>query len=221
MNEDGDPPDDTSCPPGHEKPWQHVRRMLGIGEFDQRRAYRVTLPSYAEARRMRGLDPIQPGSEMAVSDLNDPIHVILHGALGEPCTICGGVPEAVCDFPLGDEGRTCDRPLCLRCSPTVGADKNYCAEHAEHGPGMLLFVPPPPPPPPSQQPTRRLPNKPPIDQRWCVMDEDGSLSGWMDQVSATRFARAYGRSVLTWDKFVALWREIYPLKKKPRKPRNI
>lgn len=113
------------------------------GEDEPVYGYRVTLPSYAEARRIRGLEPHVPDPPVDET----PIRAILHGAFGPPCAQCGAVSESLCDFPLGAEGRTCDRPLCFGCAPTIGADKNYCSEHA-NGHGMLLFVPPPPTPPP-------------------------------------------------------------------------
>jgi hypothetical protein len=130
----------------------------------------------------------------------------LCGALGPACFHCGDVADALCDFPLGEEGRTCDRPLCLRCAPEVGADKNFCREHNERGPGLLLFrrkktqaelmnearggvvlehrsqVPPPRPP------------TPPRDKRWRAIVEaraagDGvwrlkAASVWCDEIDA-------------------------------------
>lgn len=186
--------------------------------------YRVTLPGYAEARRMRGLAPHTPDHPVD----ERPIHTILHGAFGPPCVHCQGIPEALCDFPLGDEGRTCDRSLCLECAPTVGADKNYCREHA-NGHGMLLFVPPlPAPPPPPRKRAAPLPRTPPEPNRWrvCQVSDDPDLHGaaltdWRPELDARRFAARVGGYVETWEEFVREHRALHPLAPKPpRKPKG-
>jgi hypothetical protein len=184
-------------------------------------SYRVRLPSYAEARRIRGLEPHVP--DHPVDDT--PIRTILHGAFGPPCVHCCGVSEALCDFPLGAEGRTCDRALCLECAPTTGRDENYCREHAEHGPGMLLFQPRPPPP--KAAPRRRaqpLPRKPPEPNRWRVLQGRGdpdsygaALTGWKPELDARRFAAKVGGIVETWDEFVRAHRALYPLAPRRRR----
>lgn len=186
--------------------------------------YRVTLPSYAEARHMRGLAPHTPDPPVDET----PIRFILHGSFGPPCVHCQGIPEALCDFPLGEEGRTCDRSLCLECAPTTGADRNYCREHA-NGHGMLLFVPPPPPaPPPKRQRAQPLPKTPPEPNRWRVLQGSGdpdsygaALTDWKPELDARRFAARVGGIVETWEEFVRDHRARYPLApKKPRKPKG-
>lgn len=192
-------------------------------EESQEYCYRVVLPSLRESLAIRGAALPPVGSEaaghVAESDAAPPLVGWMRGRFGSPCTICGGIADALCDFPIGDEGRTCDRSICAGCAPEVGADKNYCAEHAELGPGMLLFVRPVRATPdgvPSRSP--RLPNKPPEDRRWRVLQADGAvLTGWQNQISARRFAASHGRTVETWDEFVKRWRARYPLKTKPRK----
>lgn len=154
----------------------------------------------------------------------------LCGNLGPPCVHCGGVSEALCDFPLGDEGRTCDHALCLPCAPTVDADKNYCHEHDEFGRKMLLFPTPKPPPrapgPPPPVRAKPLPKAPPESHRWRVRQSRGDpashgavLTGWKPELEARRFAQRVGGYIETWDQFVKLWRTLYPLKAKPRRRR--
>lgn len=170
------------------------------------------------------------------------------GRLGPPCSQCGGVSTALCDFPIGEEERTCDRPLCERCAPTIGNDKNFCAEHTAMGAGenMLLF----------KRPLRhdelvaetdahkkrmlrkpRLPKAPPAERRHRVMRQEISgsttqITGWMAEWSARKYAKelsiahnaktghAGAYYVETWDEFVIWHRKTYPLKKRtPRRPR--
>jgi hypothetical protein len=158
---------------------------------------------------------------------------ILCGKLGPKCSQCGDVADVVCDFPIPDENRTCDRPLCSRCSPEVGVDKNYCSEHLELGPGLVLF----------RRPERadekavtaeagrqlmtkrslRLPKAPPFDLRWAVLRDDVKITRWTNELSANRIAaelvlRGARAEVVTWDKFVAAWRVRYPLK--PRRTKK-
>ena len=146
-------------------------------------------------------------------------HPIGHmcGAMGPPCCQCGAVSNALCDFPLGHEGRTCDRPLCLRCAPTVGVDKNFCREHNEQGPNLLLFPPrkkslaeltaeafgreytgPRQPAPPQYL---KLPRTPPKEKRWRVIRlataADGvsrinAFSAWTDELNARATAQTVG-----------------------------
>src|SRR5262245_40773709 len=61
------------------------------------------------------------------------------GDLGPKCFECGSVADVLCDFPLSETGKTCDKALCLRCAPEVGVNKNFCAEHRALDPGLLLF----------------------------------------------------------------------------------
>lgn len=167
--------------------------------------------------------------------------MFLCGRLGPPCEVCGAVSEVLCDFPIGEEQRTCDRPLCERCAPTVGIDKNFCPEHtlAGAGPNMVLFKRPIPTreqlnkaamqglerdlAPKKKQ--RRLPRPPPPDKRWQVWQRKPQccLTRWMTQLEAYRMCHEnpgkYG--ILTWDAFVAWHRKQYPLApRKPRKPRR-
>lgn len=178
--------------------------------------YRVTLPTNAEARVLLGAKPHPRPEEVAALE---PLTAILCGSLGPPCYHCSGVSEALCDFPLGDENRTCDRALCLVCAPTVDADKNYCHEH--DGRKMLLFPQPArviAPPGPVRLRAKPLPQKPPESHRWRVRQGRGDpashgavLTGWKTQFEAHRFATEVGGYVETWDEFVKLWRQLYPL----------
>lgn len=196
---------------------------------DKSHCYRVRLPSAAEAYRIRGLEPPQERTVNgipyeATSEEPGPT-AILCGSFGQPCFYCGSVSEAVCDFPIGEEGRTCDRPLCFECAPEVDADKNYCHEHDEHGRKMLLF-----PQPkhaiakPGLAPRKRakpLPKAPLESHRWRVRQGRGDpgshgavLTGWLSQHEAAFHARRVGGYVETWDEFVKLWRTLYPLARK-------
>jgi hypothetical protein len=51
----------------------------------------------------------------------------------KPCFVkdCPGNADKLCDYPVA-EGKTCDRPCCLRHSrPVKGKeDTDYCLEHA-------------------------------------------------------------------------------------------
>lgn len=161
------------------------------------------------------------------------IEAFLCGALGPPCVQCQAVSEVLCDFPIGEEGRTCDKALCLRCAPTVGVDKNFCREHLEAGagPNMLLF----------KRPLRpdeiattaelqkivmrkpRLPRAPAPERRWRVRGisrHSGDaivMTTWIGEMAAHAHVREHpGRFVETWDEYVAWHRKTYPLA--PRKP---
>lgn len=189
--------------------------------------YRVRLPSAAEAFRIRGLVPptdrVIGGIDYPAASEEPGPAAILCGSLGPPCVHCGGVSEALCDFPLGEVARTCDRALCLECAPTVDVDKNYCHEHDEHGRKMLLFPAPklrtadagPAP----RQRAKPLPKAPPESHRWRVRQgRDGTvLTAWVPEIDARRIAARVGGSIETWDQFVAMWRQLYPLAKKTRK----
>lgn len=210
-----------------------------------RYCYRVKLPTQAQARRILALKRSPEVSD--VLDLSTPLGApvegaeervsgILCGAMGPPCFHCGGVADALCDFPLGDENRTCDRPLCLECAPEVQVDKNYCHDHDERGRGLLLFPQPKrvilPPGPPARKRARPLPKAPDEAHRWRVRQGilrprgdglDGFrsaameashgavLTGWKTELDARRFAVKVGGYVETWDEFVVLWRLLYPL----------
>lgn len=191
--------------------------------------YSVQLPTLDEAFRIRGLEPPPLDHPMREGGAIERTRAILCGAFGPPCFHCGGVPEALCDFPIGEESRTCDRALCLACAPEVGADKNYCHDHAEVGRGMLLFPQPKQPrTPPGPAPRTRakpLPKAPPEPLRWRVRQGRGDstshgavLTSWKSEISARVFAARVGGYVETWDEFVVLWRTLYPLA--PKKPRG-
>lgn len=188
--------------------------------------YRVRMPTMAEARKTLGLEPLPP--EHPLLDAEPPESAILCGAFGPPCFHCGGVSESLCDFPLGEEGRTCDRALCLACAPTVDADKNYCHEHDDHGRKMLLFPTPKrvvaPPGPAPRRRAKPLPKAPAESHRWRVRQGRGDpgshgavLTSWMTQLEARQFARKVGGYIETWDEFVKLWRTLYPLAKPKKK----
>lgn len=52
------------------------------------------------------------------------------GDFGPACLDCGGVSDALCDFPVG-RGKTCDRAICVACAPDIQPDLNYCRAHRE------------------------------------------------------------------------------------------
>jgi len=156
----------------------------------------------------------------------------LCGRLGDPCVQCGDVSEVLCDFPIGEENRWCDRPLCTRCAPTIEIDKNFCREHLAAGPNMLLFRRPEVLPDPvemlRQRTVRRprLPKRPPADRRWRVLqfnralqptDLGVALTGWITEIEARAHAHQVRGIVETWDQFVVAFRARWPLKRKPRK----
>lgn len=195
----------------------------------ERHCYRVRMPSQAEAFRILGEEPpmarIVKGIHCDAASEEPGPAAFLCGSLGPPCVHCGDVSEALCDFPLGEVPRTCDRALCLACAPTIDTDKNYCHEHDEYGRKMLLFPTPTlrtavPGPAPRRR-AKPLPKAPPQSHRWRVRQgHDGAvLTGWKTQIEARLHAGRVGGYVETWDQFVALWRQLYPLKNPPRTKR--
>jgi hypothetical protein len=176
------------------------------------------------------------------------VETFLCGRFGPPCA-CGAVSEFLCDFPIGEEERACDKPCCERCAPTIGVDKNFCPEHRAAGAGenMLLFKRKPshaevvalaketfekdPPLLPKRPRLRRAP-KP--HARWRVVKDIGAgdriddmmaLTGWMTEVEAGIHCKRLGFAhfVQTWDEYVALFRKKYPppaRKPRPRKPKG-
>lgn len=46
-----------------------------------------------------------------------------------PDGICRGLSSLLCDAPVGDQGKTCDMPLCAGCAAEVGPDKHLCPKH--------------------------------------------------------------------------------------------
>lgn len=163
----------------------------------------------------------------------DPVG-ILCGELGPTCVECGDVSEVLCDFPISDEQRTCDKPLCERCAPTVGADKNYCREHRELGPGLLLFRGRPLTQEEmheqakavwraardidARRPAKRLPKRPPPGLEWCVARDGERASAWMSETGAARHRYRYGGEVWTWGRFVLEFRKKHPLKRDRPQP---
>lgn len=204
--------------------------------MNERHCYRVTLPKTSEAMRILGKDKFIDGAiemaekrEAAGDPSEGPLTGILCGAFGPPCFHCSGVSEYLCDFPLAEEGRTCDRALCGICAPPHVGDKNFCHEHDEHGRKMLLFPQPKraitPPGPPPRRRAKPLPKAPPESHRWRVRQGRGDpgshgavLTGWEPEIDARRFAAKVGGYVETWAEFVKLWRSLYPLA--PKKPRG-
>jgi hypothetical protein len=161
----------------------------------------------------------------------------LCGKLGPACAQCGAVSEVLCDFPIGEENRTCDKPLCLDCAPEVGVNKNYCTEHNELGPGLLLFRRPKRPDelvaeaelnkkqlvtrPKKAKP---IPKAPEPGWRWRVLYTSRQswrygeqvATAWMQEVHARESAARLFGTVQTWDEFVIEWRKKHPLKRPPR-----
>ena len=47
------------------------------------------------------------------------------------CLSCGAPATKLCDFKLlgVKEGKTCDRPLCVRCAKKVTGGLDYCPGH--------------------------------------------------------------------------------------------
>lgn len=66
--------------------------------------------------------------------------VLLGGAKpkAKPCIGCGRASTRLCDAEVGD-GKTCDAPLCTRCSTSRGRGEiDYCAQHAALAPTVSL-----------------------------------------------------------------------------------
>lgn len=199
---------------------------------------RTSRHCYREVLEHRETKTIVAADGSYVSEAGEIVRteMFLCGALGPPCIECGAVSTVLCDFPIGEEARTCDRPLCERCAPTVGHDKNFCPDHMAMGagPNMLLFKPPPPTreqlnelAKKAYKPRKhRLPNAPPADRRWRVLRDDGTgvvyaVTGWTTELEAKReqSRRGFAYFVESWDEYVAWHRKTYPLKRTPRRPR--
>lgn len=46
------------------------------------------------------------------------------------CSFCSlGWGDKLCDFPVGPDGKTCDRSMCNRCATTIAEDVDYCPRH--------------------------------------------------------------------------------------------
>jgi hypothetical protein len=91
-----------------------------------RNAYRdAVVKRFDQLRRVLSLDEhidilsrIPPGDAVA----------FIHGEYGDACRTCGDVSDVLCDFPVAD-GKTCDAPLCERCTPESAPDVHYCPGH--------------------------------------------------------------------------------------------
>lgn len=48
-----------------------------------------------------------------------------------PCSSkdCPNGSEALCDWPMAEKGKTCDRELCRQHRKSVGTNRDYCPEH--------------------------------------------------------------------------------------------
>lgn len=44
------------------------------------------------------------------------------------CRYCGRAANLLCDYKLPN-GKTCDAPICPRCSVPIGAGLDYCRLH--------------------------------------------------------------------------------------------
>jgi hypothetical protein len=56
--------------------------------------------------------------------------VCRRGRRAKPCCSCGRASSLLCDFPLTyEKNKTCDRPLCVRCTWRPEAGVDYCPAH--------------------------------------------------------------------------------------------
>lgn len=48
-----------------------------------------------------------------------------------PCSIpgCPNGSEALCDWPMAGQHKTCDRELCRQHRKPIGPNRDYCPEH--------------------------------------------------------------------------------------------
>ena len=51
------------------------------------------------------------------------------GNLGPHCVNCGTVSNILCDYPVGEGGKTCDRQVCTECASEIAPDVHYCPGH--------------------------------------------------------------------------------------------
>ena len=54
--------------------------------------------------------------------------VCTRGRKAKPCAFCGKPSDKLCDWPVGN-GKTCDKPCCVKCSRHVGPDQDFCKDH--------------------------------------------------------------------------------------------
>lgn len=227
---------------------------MAADEDEEKHCYRIAkMPTFLEARRILRMPMLSTEqiaeAENEIAALEERLGLeptdrdldrrpegsaFLCGSFGDPCSVCGDVSEVLCDFPIGHKetathvGATCDRSLCERCAPTDERGRNFCVEHREHGPGMVLFSTAKPElAKPEHRP--RLPKAPPANRRHRVLQETETENGtilavltdWTDQISARRQARdRAGLVVQSWDDFVSWHRSRWPLKRAPRGPRK-
>ncbi len=50
----------------------------------------------------------------------------------QKCAYCQNESSLLCDFKVG-EGKTCDKPICKRCSVHVGENLDHCRIHSIRG----------------------------------------------------------------------------------------
>jgi hypothetical protein len=62
-------------------------------------------------------------------NLGNGISVIACSRGGKKCA-CGNHYTKLCDYPVKTLSGTCDRPLCSKCSVSVGPNRDYCPAHA-------------------------------------------------------------------------------------------
>lgn len=55
--------------------------------------------------------------------------IFIRGDLGPHCASCAAPSEVLCDYPVGGNGATCDRPLCASHANHHDDDIDYCADH--------------------------------------------------------------------------------------------
>lgn len=67
-------------------------------------------------------------------------HFLCGDFVPEPICRCGHIAGLLCDYPIG-RGKTCDLPICPKCSVRIRDDVDLCTIHAiEHRAGKLRRV---------------------------------------------------------------------------------
>jgi hypothetical protein len=59
--------------------------------------------------------------------------------LGTTYHHCCKASAFLCDAPVGDEGKTCDMPICSEHAKQIGPDEHLCPKHAAEAPQKELF----------------------------------------------------------------------------------
>jgi hypothetical protein len=55
---------------------------------------------------------------------------ILCSRRSRTCKFCHNrAVSKLCDFPVGPNGKTCDAPMCDRCSTPAAREVDYCPNH--------------------------------------------------------------------------------------------